>query len=158
MQDNQRQAVLYYLAGIIDGEGCIRMGKQKYQAHPNWNPQFYGCISVGMVNKQVIELLRDTFTPNRPNKIYTERVQGRKPVYRWIARKDQEVMAILKELHPLLLIKKEQAEIVMAFLESKNTKGFQRNKGLPPQELRWREGLFQQMKTLNAPGAVATTK
>ncbi len=111
-----------------------------------------------MVNKQIIELLKDTFTPDSPNMIYIERVLGMKPVYRWIARKDKEVTTILEELYPKLIVKKEQAKIVLELLKNKKTKGFQRNQGTPQQEIRWREGLFQKMKILNTPGAPATTK
>lgn len=63
-QDNQREAILFaYLAGILDGEGTIRISRTKVNKHPNWNLRYCGAVGVGMVNKEIIKLLRDTFTP-----------------------------------------------------------------------------------------------
>jgi len=150
MQDNQRQAILYaYLAGIIDGEGTIRIGSAK---HIGWNTRYSAAISVGMVNEEIIDLLVKTFG----SKKRIECVPNKRPIYRWGTSGNIVVPIILKTLLPYLIVKRKQAELIIKFCHERTTIGFRRNKGLPKKELRRRERLYLKVKTLNAVGAAAT--
>ena len=154
-QDNQRQAILYaYLAGIIDGEWTIRITHERLKKNPNWNFRYNGAISVGMTNREIVELFRSIFTPNA--NIHIECVPNRKLMYRWGTSGSNIVPQILKCLLPYLRVKKQQAELVIELCEDKITKRFRRNKGLPVLELRRREELYKKVKELNTTGAAAT--
>lgn len=112
IQKNQKQTLLYsYLAGIIDGEGTIRIGK-------GGTTKYYAAISVGNVNKEVIDLLTKTFgSKTRIEKI---RTPSRQSIYRWGTGGNLSVPKIIKSLLPYLIIKKKQAEIVLKFCAKEN--------------------------------------
>lgn len=117
-QDNQNQAFLFsYLAGIMDGEGTIRISysfTEKLRKRTKIaNPQYFASLSCGMTNKQVISLLHSTFGGG----MYEEResVPNRKPIYRWVITGNRKVPPILASLLPYLVVKKEQAQTVLSF-------------------------------------------
>jgi len=155
-QDNQKQAILLsYLAGIIDGEGTIRIGKSSPPIkYPNHNPKYYAAISIGMVDKKVIEIIVKKFG----SKIREECVPNRKKIYRWGTSGNKVVPNIIKQLLPYLIVKKEQAKLVIKFCEKQNHIGFRRNEYLPIKELQLREEFYWKVKKLNVVGAAATTK
>lgn len=156
MQDNQRQATLYaYLAGIIDGEGTIRIARNKLKSKPHWNYTYSAHISVGMSNKEVLELFQKTF--GYKISVRKECVPNRKTMYRWGTSGNNTTPKILKELLPYLIVKKKNAELVIEFCETKQTCGYPKKLGLPKEELQRREFYFQEVKKLNAVGAAATT-
>ena len=154
-QDNQREAYLYaYLAGIIDGEGTIRIEKAN-RIKTNWVPRYSAAICAVNTNQEVIELLRQTFTP-QCNMRKVEVLQSRKPCYRWGTSGSQITQGILEKLLPFLVIKRSQAELVLEFCRKK--KSFANFKGgVSKEELLWREEFYQKVKKLNATGAPATT-
>lgn len=114
-QDNQREAVyLSYLAGIMDGEGTIRIGSAKPNGKSKQNIKYYSAVSVGNTNKEVLEMFVNKFGSKvREDK----RVPNRKRMYRWGTSGNITVPKILKQLLPYLVIKKEQAKIVIEFAE-----------------------------------------
>ena len=145
-QDNQREAVsLSYLAGIVDGEGTIRIGSSK-ASKSNWNTRYYASISLGMTNKEIIEMLVKRFG----SKVREERVANRKVMYRWGTSGNITVPNILKQLLPYLIVKKEQAKLVIEYCSKIKTTGFRRNKKLPKQQLLWREEFYQKVRKLNS--------
>ena len=112
-QDNQREVALCaYLAGIIDGEGTIRIGGAKCN-EKNRNTRYYASISVGMTDKAVIQLLVETFGSKM--RIERVRIPNRKDVYRWGTSGNIAVPRIIEKLLPYLIIKKQQAELVLQF-------------------------------------------
>ena len=145
IQDNQREATLYaYLAGIIDGEGTIRIARTKSD-NPNWSLKYSGAISIGMTDKKVIQLFVKTFGA----KMRIECVSNRKLIYRWGTSGNQKVPIILKPLLPYLRVKKKQAELVIRYCENCQKNGYRRNKRLPKKELQWRGALYQKVRNLN---------
>ena len=102
-----------YLAGLIDGEGCF--GIDKRLRGKRWiclTPNF----QFSNTHKEIVEDLKDTFGigtinlskhPNRPNykPCWNYRVNG------------FAVKKVIKYVLPYLRIKKEQAELVLKFIE-----------------------------------------
>ena len=114
-QDNQREAFLYsYLAGIIDGEGTIRIGLSNKDSRGNVQKCFYASISVGMTDYKVIKLLSDTFGSS----VRKESVLNRKLMFRWGTSGNKVVPKIIEKIIPYLIVKKEQAELVIKFCET----------------------------------------
>lgn len=117
-QDNQREAILLsYLAGIIDGEGCIRL--QTIKNNSRWNIQYHAAISVGMTNKKVIQLFADRYG----SKIGVECVPNAKVIYRWKKAGNKIVPPILTELLPYLIIKRPQAKLVLKYYNERKKRG-----------------------------------
>ena len=100
--------LLAYFAGLIDGDGCIRIkksvGKQMV------NKAYRAVLQVKMINEDVIKFLATTlggtYRPTRPSSI-----NGRQ-LYYWSVG-DAKAESILKDIMPYLGIKKEQAETVI---------------------------------------------
>jgi hypothetical protein len=109
---NQKQKILYsYLAGIVDGEGTIGIGK-------GGSTKYYARISVANVNKEVIDLLAKIFgSKTRLEKI---NIPNRQPIYRWGTSGNLSVPKIIKYILPYLIIKRKQAEIVLKFCAKEN--------------------------------------
>lgn len=137
------QEILYaYLAGIIDGEGCISIRKlpRKYLYY---NPM----IEVGMTVRAPIDLLAKTFG----NSVWYEvpRNQGRwKNQHKWrVAGKN--VIPVLNAILPYLTVKKEQALVALEFASIMSKRG---SKWSPDERISQnaiREPLFQKMYSLN---------
>lgn len=97
-----------YLAGIIDGEGCIgfyrrRNGKQGYYVYAM-------NVTIANSSPRLERWLGDKF----PNRFYRQKQNPtewtKKEVYRWSLSGSQQVMQFLKEIEPYLVIKRRQAE------------------------------------------------
>ncbi len=81
MHGNPRQDILFaYLAGIIDGEGCIRIGRAN-NIKKRTNPAYAAYVQVGMTDKRVPELLQDTFGGS----LREECVPEKRSIWRWVA-------------------------------------------------------------------------
>lgn len=100
---------LAYLAGIIDGEGYIGIKRMQRRYHAR--------VQVGMVERQAIDLLRDTFGGS----LTLEALRGRgRDIWRWHLS-GLQAEACLIALQPFLRVKRLQAEAVLAL------RRFQRN-------------------------------
>jgi hypothetical protein len=111
-----------------------------------------------MVSKKPLELINNIFPGG---KLMCEGVRKDRPtnqiMYRWELRKAKLIISALKEMMPFLIAKKEQAIILIDFLENWKSP-FNRKIGIEPEELLRREQAYQKMRKLNAVGAAATTK
>ena len=96
---------LAYLAGIVDGEGCIYA---KYGKSKNSSINYQVKVEVELVNEPVIRLLGATFD----GYVYKRSKKNRKDTYRWQAHGEVAYNAI-KALYPYLIIKKPQAEVLL---------------------------------------------
>lgn len=161
MQGNQRQALQYaYLAGLIDGEGCLRITRDKSlgtekQGHKS--PKYAASISMHMVTREPLDFFASLFPDgylvyegvrdDRPNQ---------RPTYCWRCQNRFVVQDVIEKIYPYLLVKNKQADLILEYC-----KGYipcQKLKGeAHSQEIQRREDLYQKMKKLNAVGAAATT-
>jgi hypothetical protein len=156
MQDNPTQAVLLpYIAGIIDGEGTIRISKTKIKAH--WNTSYYSQMSCGMSVREVPELLCKILGGS----VREERVANVnwKTIWRWTLTGRVQIYAALKIIQPYLIVKRQQAQLAISFCEGwVSPKRVYHMWVIDPEQLRWREDMYWKMRELNATGAGATTK
>jgi|SoiMetStandDraft_2_1073263.scaffolds.fasta_scaffold00037_9 hypothetical protein len=102
-----------YLAGIVDGEGCI--GLEHLSPTKNRKKDYYVCrLTVVNTSEELMKLLVSSLKGQYDTR---KKIEGRKTCYRWhVFGKDLE-QAILALL-PYLRIKKKQAKLV---LEYRNT-------------------------------------
>lgn len=134
---------LAYLAGIIDGEGSIMI----YWNHTT--DRFTLMIKVSNTSKPMVDWLFENFggasyAINPPSKLIHKQW---KQQYVWEVRKP-ETLPFLEELHPYLVVKKEQCEIAIKF-----RKTFGHKKCPLPKEIYdIRIKLYEQMKHLNYRG------
>jgi len=139
-----------YLAGFIDGEGCLRLTKGHVAG---WNPQYGARVSACNTNRTVLEDLRKGFggilTSQPRQKL------GWKDSHQliWTGRR---VEPLLLAVAPFLLTKRRHARIMMRFIDHRK-KTHQGRAGrffghLPNRVIAYRETLYQRMKQLNAKG------
>jgi len=99
-----------------------------------------------MTNKEIIEMLVKKFG----SKVREECVVNRKKMYRWGTSGNLVVPIILKQILPYLVVKKEQAKVVIEYCSKIKTTGFRRNKKLTIEQLLWREEFYLKVKKLNS--------
>lgn len=159
----QEAALLGYLAGIIDGEGCIRINKitsqrsLKQRQAESLGAIYAPTIAVGMVIKEIPELLAE----HLGGSVREERVPDRRSIWRWTITSRPGAIQVLTKLTPLLIAKRKQAELLLDFCHKREQSTGGRGKGrlrMSSQELQRREDAYLAMRKLNAVGALATTE
>lgn len=109
MERKWTEVDLAYLAGIIDGEGSFSLH--------NFGTHRFGCsLMVGNTDPRMTEWLRERFGG-------TVRVEKKgercKPCYRWKASA-QDLNAIITAVLPFLVIKRDRAELILAYRRTLN--------------------------------------
>lgn len=134
----------------MDGEGSFSIAVSRN--HPaRKTPAYYHKVTMGMVYKDIIDLFQQRYGGS----IRIERVQNRKPIYRYNLQNREGLEKLLEELTPYLIEKRERAELMKEFVE--HAKGYQRVRDergrvlvTDDEELAKREDFYQKMKELNA--------
>ncbi len=139
------ELIYAYLAGLIDGEGCISIRRCKQGKFIYYKPM----IEVGMTNRQPIELLEKTFG----NSAWYEIIPtGRRKLicHKWRVT-GTHCLTIINAILPYLLVKRRQADLVVKLAK----RIFPRGKNFTPQErakeYRIRTILYKKMRVINNP-------
>lgn len=93
-----------YVAGLIDGEGCIRLTKKKGKVDKDY---YHPIIEVNMTNEAVIDYLFEKVGGNKYTKEWNNG-EGYKTVYRWTLNKKIEVEKFLITIQPYSIVKQTQ--------------------------------------------------
>ena len=148
-QGNQVQAVqIAYIAGIIDGEGTIRINKiatkRLFEKTRAVNPVYQPHLSLGMVDKRVPERLCKVLGGNMR---YERPPMGknRRGIWRWEQTGRYNVIRTLKALYPYFIVKKEQAIVLLDLCENWEIPS-NRKRRTSPEEVQRREELYQKIK------------
>jgi len=95
-----------YLAGLIDGEGCI----STVHTNPR-NGQFNAKIAIVNTDKTVLDWIVKTFAVGN---VYPRRLRlPMKQSWRWQLAAGSSVSRILNGVYPYLIIKKDQAVLAI---------------------------------------------
>ena len=134
-----------YLAGIIDGEGCVSIRK----CPQGKNIYFKPMVEVAMCDRQPIDLLCSSFANNS---VWFEVPKGKwRPQHKWRVT-GTNVISVLEKTLPYLLVKKNQAILCLDFCKLILKRGgkftSQKEK---IQNNKERERLFNLMYSLNHP-------
>ena len=134
------KAKFSYLAGIIDGEGCITIGAGRKETCINYN----AIVSVQNTSKKLIDWLQSKFG----GQVYLSKKATEKTKAAWMWRLTQKkaIEILLLAVLPYLIIKHEQAKVLLAYVRLTSD-------ALP--ELR--AIYWQQLRILNARGVSVTT-
>jgi hypothetical protein len=93
-----------YVAGFVDGEGCISAGCRRNCIE--------GGISVGSTNRDVLLYLRSVTGVGCVGSIGRKRKKNHRPVYTWDVSV-ASVKSLLIQLIPFLQVKRRQAELMI---------------------------------------------
>lgn len=160
-QGNQMEGEkLAYIAGIIDGEGSIMISRDRSKsfmaqrlARGSTDPHYHAGIRVGMLDRRPLDLIVEV---TGIGKIVEEKpYHHKRPMFRWALRKKTEVIQFLRLIMPYLIVKKEQAQLAIKFMDE----WVSLNGSRLTQEVReYREKAWLQMRELNGISPPATTK
>lgn len=140
---------LAYLAGILDGEGCLRIARSRLRRRPNNSPRHWPVLFVGNVSWLLCEYLRQKFGGSISTRPATSR---HREFYLWALTTREAVLSILTAVRPYLLVKGGQADLLIEFIVGfRSHKGGGRGRGrrLSPDELARRERICEEVKALN---------
>jgi hypothetical protein len=105
-----------YLAGLIDAEGCLMLKKKLRQHGKTYTYQ--PCIEIGMTDEWMLKWVATLF----PRRIYAVKRKD-KPHYKtmyYLRYMSQQSREILKTVYPFLSVKREQADILLKVLTTKD--------------------------------------
>ena len=132
---------LAYIAGIIDGEGCIGIHKCPDKRGVSRLHYLYLCTSNN--NPLLHEFMQLRLGGNISKR---QQQSNWNPNYKWFVR-SKKAENVLRMVLPYLLLKKEQAKISIEFSEVKSSTQGRR---LTEKEWDLREEYYLKMKELNA--------
>jgi len=113
---------LAYIAGIVDGEGSIMIMRQASKSFMEqrakrgcFHPHYHPCIRVGMQRREPLDLIVKT---TGIGEVWEEKPYlKQRPMFRWMTRSKSDITSFLKLILPYLLVKNEQAELALKFVE-----------------------------------------
>lgn len=111
-----------WAAGIVDGEGCIRIDKKSVTEKNNLvNPSYRLSLGVKMTSLETVQQLKSIF---RCGNIYPERYDSKKTCYRWeVGGKDAYI--VLRRMYPFSVTKEKEIFLgIDYFAEPKKLTGW----------------------------------
>ena len=135
--------LLSYVAGIIDGEGTISM------RHPKSCSTFQVYVSVSNTDARLMERLSQLFE----GQVYLfQRANPKhKPIFRWTLTGDA-AYSFVELVRPFLLLKREQADKILAYQELKRSFGIHSGVVAPEEFLEEARVLREAVLLLNERG------
>ena len=150
---------LSYIAGFMDGEGCITLNRTYRKDARNkkayFRDEYLGAVQIGMadipIQREILKMLKEhyggyyaEFAP-RPSA-----GKNSKPTIFWRIL-SQKAARFCEDILPYLRVKKRQAEIVIEM--AKSTRSNRGKKKLPDQKvLLLRKRLLEEVRILNKRG------
>ena len=131
------------MAAFIDGEGCIAITRLSFGVK---NPRYQLVLQITNTDPRLLIWLGKTFEGQ--GSFSVRPIEGQRPRHDWcIASKKAE--AILQGCLPYFVMKRDQAELAIAFQKTKRYWG---KSGIVPTDIRssW-ELMYQEMQALKVP-------
>ena len=143
---NQTPEQNAYLAGIIDGEGCMYIGRVKQGKYGSgW--QWHVTLSVTSCDKVLIDWLENTYGGRRAHRYrWTSKKKFYRPVYRWNATGPM-LDHVLAVIEPYLTIKKPHCDVMSRYRKTCKNIG---SKRLPDHINDQRFALMKELRILNS--------
>ncbi|MGH2490440.1 MAG: LAGLIDADG family homing endonuclease, partial [Candidatus Limnocylindria bacterium] len=104
---------LAYLAGVIDGEGCIAIRRTKRSGSMK-STRYAAVITVGNTSRGLIESLRAAFSAGCVT--YRYPTKTKRGAYLWNVQ-SHVARDVLRAVYPYLIVKREQATVLMEFVD-----------------------------------------
>lgn len=148
-----------YLAGLIDGEGSLSI----YRRNSNQTIKpftFSPVFKIGMTGKSSAEIIRHIHQKYGGEIWIRDYDNGYKPCT-MLAIRGKEVLNILKDIFPFLIVKKSQARIIYEYFSGSMSQKKWKSQIMPDHEYIRRMRLYELIRDLNKKGTrkpVAETK
>jgi len=146
-----RQADIAYFAGLLDGEGCIRIGSFRNSAG---QLRYRAFVSIAMTDPRPIRWLTETFGGG----FYTDHKKTHpehKVAYGWSLNARAAAM-LIERAYPYLKVKREQADILFHFADTlAGMGGHGGTRPISDDLLEQRRAMFLAMRAANRKGRAA---
>jgi len=106
-----------YIAGLIDGEGTIAIHKACDRRRKN--PRYYPMIQISNTNRDLLEFCKLKIGAGGVYLANRNRFPNRKPTYVFHVQAMLNVQDFLNQVIEALILKREQAKIVLEFIEKR---------------------------------------
>ena len=143
---------LAYFAGIIDGEGTITLERHSPTSLKHPSPTFSASLYVSNTNMDVLKALQDTFCGSIAK--HKQNSVSQKEIYRWRLY-GTKAISVIGLVSPYLIIKRKQAEIVLAYQIRPKEKLTGKVRRLTIDELNYRESVVNRIRELNRRGVTS---
>ena len=97
-----------YLAGIFDGEGCVRLSQHKGKLG---TVICHIQVQIANTSPLLLQWLKEKL-PGTAYFVDIKKYGKRKQAYSWIIAGNRRAIAFLREIAPYLIIKRQQAEVL----------------------------------------------
>ena len=134
---------LAYAAGVIDGEGCIRINRSPYGSHETRPTNYNLVVSVLTCDRVLPAFLHSLFGGS----FRDYRFKSKRLHVHWSVR-SAHAEAVLRALLPYLKLKREQAEVGLEFRKLTGNNGTR----LTDENRSQRAFYFEEMKRLKVAG------
>jgi hypothetical protein len=140
-----------YIAGFIDGEGCISYAR--YKSGEGVNYQL--AVIIGNTNLEVLEWICLVVGEGKPRPTKRKRNSKQMYVVRWCF---SVAATLLEQVLPFLKVKRARAALVLDICQKNKEQLFTRgianfgSLGVPPELQALRQETYLKMKTLNKRG------
>lgn len=137
-----------YMAGIFDGEGTVFIRTRSKDGIPDSI-----VMTVTNSDPRIMKWIKINFGGLVNRSIHNKRLGTRLPCWVWTCN-SRLAVSILKEIFPFLIVKKDQAEVAIAYWSDRKTF----NKGLPDWEIEKRKKYRDKIKELKQPPPAETER
>ena len=122
---NKDKCFLAYVAGLIDGEGCINIistqRKLEYSNYDNHRVESYlsyrASVMINMTDALALAILKEHF-PSSHFYSYPSKQENRKRIFMWCLY-DNHCFDFLRDISPFLINKRDEAKLLLSFLATK---------------------------------------
>ena len=126
---NHTIAQIAYLAGLIDGEGCLYIGHTKQGKYGN-GYQWHSMLKITSCDEALIIWLENIFGGSKDSRYrWTSKKKFTRPVYNWQAT-GAMLDYLLPLIEPYLIIKAKQCDVMKRYRQTSKNIG---SKRLPPE-------------------------
>ena len=133
---------LYYLAGLLDGEGCV-------SAHHEKSGYVRARITITNTDKNMVDWCKTHFGGYIHKRSKTgKRKSHWKDCYQWIINPSKKDLQLIEELIPILITKQKQMEIIREYILSLGNLGVKGRK-TTPEVIAKRESFYLRLKGFN---------
>jgi len=137
-----------YLAGIIDGEGCVYVNRRKASGRRK-TPGYSVKVVVSITSYPLVQWFIDN--ANLTSICHNQPKGNRKE--KWVCTwNNSKAEHLLNAVLPYLVIKKQQAILGLELLNHLRTTPIQRGKPIADEFIQYRESIKQQISKLNFRG------
>lgn len=136
-----------YIAGLIDGEGYISLlpSRNSLLKVKSFEP----VVKLGMtgeISKNIMHYLKEKYGGHMNFRERSKKNPKWKNANYWILKSRKKVLVFLKDIEPYLLIKKEQAILLIEFCELPSS--HTRYNAYKPETVERKEIIFEKLKYL----------